>query len=336
VLKFGENEGAIGYLVGQPHQGLKYMFQMMNEARIGVGMGAAVLGYQGFTASLEYARDRVQGRLPSNKDPASRQVRLVEHADVRRMLLAQKAYSEAALAMCFYASALFEDAHTADSAQQKHHAFLLLDLITPVVKSWSSKYGVAANDLAIQVLGGAGYTREYPLEQYYRDNRLNPIHEGTEGIHGIDILGRKVMLNNGEMFKHFADTLQHSCTELAGTEHCANMASDLNKAVNELVSVTQTLTQLIMTDPDLGLANATLYLDMFGRVLAAWLWLRQASIAENSLAKTELDEQDKHYYQGKVHTARYYFKWELPQIYAQAQILTSGEDTPYKMQDNWF
>ncbi|MGD9983689.1 MAG: acyl-CoA dehydrogenase family protein, partial [Porticoccaceae bacterium] len=197
VLNFGEHDGAIGYLVGEPHKGLGYMFQMMNEARIGIGLGAAAIAYQGYNLSLDYARQRPQGRLASCSDPTSPQVMLVAHADVRRLLLAQKAYAEGGLFMCLFASALFEDQHTAPDAAQRERAALLLDLITPIVKSWPSKYGCVANDHAIQILGGAGYMREYGAEQLYRDQRLNPIHEGAEAIHGLDLLGRKLRLKEG-------------------------------------------------------------------------------------------------------------------------------------------
>ncbi|WP_220348826.1 acyl-CoA dehydrogenase family protein [Alkalilimnicola ehrlichii] len=192
VLSFGEGDGAVGYLVGKPHHGLAYMFQMMNEARIGVGLGAATLAYQSYVHALSYARERPQGRLPSSKDPLSKQVRIIQHADVRRLLLMQKAYAEGSLSLCLYATSLAEDARTAPDPEQARQAGELLDLLTPMVKSYPSRYGVIASDLAIQVLGGAGYTREYLLEQFYRDNRLNPIHEGTEGIQAIDLLGRKL------------------------------------------------------------------------------------------------------------------------------------------------
>jgi butyryl-CoA dehydrogenase len=174
VLNFGENEGAVGFLLGEPHQGLSYMFQMMNELRVGVGLGAAALATRGYLHALEFARERPQGRLPSNKDPLSPQVNIIEHADVRRMLLAQKAYSEGSMALCLYATSLVEDAQTAETDMARQWAADLLDFLTPVVKSFPSKYGCISNDLAIQVLGGSGYIREYPVEQLYRDQRFKP------------------------------------------------------------------------------------------------------------------------------------------------------------------
>lgn len=181
VLNF---DGAVGYLVGEPHRGLAYMFHMMNEARLGVGMGAVALGYTGYLKSLQYARERPQGRLV--KDPASPQVPIIEHADVKRMLLAQKAYVEGALGLALYCAKLADEEDTA-----------LLDILTPIAKSWPSQWCLEANSLAIQVHGGYGYTREYDVEQHYRDNRLNPIHEGTHGIQSLDLLGRKVTQNGG-------------------------------------------------------------------------------------------------------------------------------------------
>jgi hypothetical protein len=167
------------------------MFHMMNEARIGVGMGAVMYGYRGYLASLQYARERLQGRPPAAKDPLQPQVPLVAHADVRRMLLAQKAYVEGAFALGLYAARLVDEQRTGTSEAARAEAGLLLDLLTPIVKSWPAQWCLEANSLAIQIHGGYGYTREYPVEQFWRDNRLNMIHEGTHGIQALDLLGRK-------------------------------------------------------------------------------------------------------------------------------------------------
>ncbi|WP_461030310.1 acyl-CoA dehydrogenase family protein, partial [Streptomyces sparsus] len=204
LLNFGEGRyrpggeaGAVGQLVGEPHRGLSYMFHMMNEARIGVGAGAAALGCTAYLKSLEYARTRLQGRPVADRDPAAPPVPIVEHADVRRMLLAQKAYSEGALALILYCARLVDEQRTGESASARERAGRLLDVLTPIAKSWPSQWCLAANDLAVQVHGGYGYTREYDVEQHYRDNRLNPIHEGTHGIQAVDLLGRRAIADNG-------------------------------------------------------------------------------------------------------------------------------------------
>ena len=336
MLSFGEKGGATAYLVGEPHKGMFHMFQMMNEARIGVGAGAAVLAYQGYNYSLNYARERPQGRLPSNRDPSSKQVNIIQHADVRRMLLAQKAYSEGALAMCFYGSALYEDSNTAETEQQREQAFELLELLTPVIKSWPSKYGPESNNLAIQVLGGSGYIREYPVEQYYRDNRLNPIHEGTEAIHGLDILGRKLLQKGGLGYQLFNQNISEAIAASGDLELLAGFADDMQRGQDTLNKVTETLLPKLAEDVDLTLANATIYLDLFGRVVASWIWLKQAIVAATALEQQGLAEQEVNFYRGKIQAARYYLQWELPQIEPQAKILMELNPTCYDMQNDWF
>lgn len=335
VLSFGENDGAVGYLVGQEHKGLSYMFQMMNEARIGVGLGAAVIGYQGYNYSLEYARQRPQGRLPSSKDPESPQINIVQHADVRRMLLAQKVYVEGGMALCLYGSSLFEDCNTGGSQEDRDAAFQLLDLITPVVKSWPSKYCLKANELAIQVLGGSGYIREYPVEQYYRDNRLNPIHEGTEAIHGLDILGRKVIMKNGAGLQALNAQITATINESKQHADLQEFALALENALGTLNETTMTLISRLAKETDLALANATVYLDLFGKVLMGWIWLRQAQAAVAGLA-TNPHESDANFYHGKLQATRYYFQWELPEIEAQAQLLQRFDTAAFDMRDEWF
>ena len=335
VLNFGEQDGAVGYLVGEANKGLGYMFQMMNEARIGVGLGAASMGYQSYLEALDYARERPQGRLPGSKNPDSPQVRIVEHADVRRMLMTQKAYAEGSLALCLYASTLVEDAHTAPDASDRKAAAELLDLITPMVKTWPSKYGVIASDIGIQVLGGAGYTREYPLEQLYRDNRLNPIHEGTEGIQGIDLLGRKLGPKGGDGYAEFQRRIQATLDTAAGMSTCGTLAAQLGDALSVLKRVTADLQQQLANDPDHGLSNATAYLDMFGKVLVGWIWLKQAMAAEEALNKGALGTEDA-FYRGKIHTARYFMNWELAPLEGYARQLCAGNRDNIDMENDWF
>lgn len=336
ALSFGEKGGAVGYLVGEPHKGLNYMFQMMNEARIGVGLGATVLGYQGYNYSLDYARNRPQGRLPSVKDPASKQVAIIEHADVRRMLLAQKSYIEGSMALCFYASSLFEDSRTATTEQGRKDAFTLLDLITPMVKSFPSKYCLKANEHAIQILGGSGYIRENPVEQYYRDNRLNPIHEGTEAIHGLDLLGRKVPMNSMEGYNALKAEMATTIAEAKLSTTLAPMAAALEESIKTLDTTTMSLLGTLgKGEVDLGMANATLYLDVFGRILVSWIWIKQAQIADQALAG-DLHADEKSFYQGKIQAAQYYIRWELPEIHHQAELLQQNDDTCLAMQDAWF
>ncbi|WP_339486962.1 acyl-CoA dehydrogenase [Pseudomonas sp. EL_65y_Pfl2_R95] len=335
ALNFGDNGECVGYLVGKPHQGLSYMFQMMNEARIGVGMGAVMLGYAGYLYSLDYARQRPQGRLPDGKNPSSAQVSIIEHADIRRMLLTQKAYVEGAFDLGLYAARLFDDTQTLESEEQRRSALELLDLLTPIVKSWPSEYCLKANELAIQILGGHGYTREYPVEQYYRDNRLNPIHEGTHGIQSLDLLGRKVSMNNGAALKQLVKLIQQCCERAGAFESLNNLRTPLEQLLARLSSVTLTLLGDLMSGKvNQGLANSALYLKVFGHAVIGWRWLEQAIRAEEGLAKDNPADQD--FYQGKLQAARYFLTWEVPGCHHELAILESRDDTCLNMQDSWF
>lgn len=329
ALSFGEKDGAIGYLIGEEGKGLACMFQMMNEARIGVGIGAASAALRGFYYSLEYAKERPQGRHPSNKNPASPQVKLTEHADIRRMLLAQKSYGEGALALCLYAASLFEDEHTHPVQEERVRAGQLLGLLTPVVKSWSSRYGCQSNDLAIQVMGGAGYMREYPVEQLYRDQRLNPIHEGAEGIHGIDILGRKIRLDGGVALRHFEQAVSKTIDDASAESALQTLAQSVKAHLDLLLETTKSLVIAMGKDIDAGMSNATIYLDTFGRVTASWIWLRQALIAQQALKRLPI-EADSDFYQGKLLAARYYIEWELPAIEHQCKLLVEPNLLPFR------
>ncbi len=227
LLNFGEGGDCIGQLVGEPNRGLAQMFHMMNEARLEVGLGSVAVAYAGYRHSLAYAAQRPQGRHPDQRDPATGQVMIIEHADVRRMLLRQKSIVEGGLALCLYAARLVDEERTASLNEGRHDAHLLLELLTPVCKAWCSHYGLQANELAIQVLGGYGYTRDYPVERLYRDNRINPIHEGTNGIQSIDLLGRKVALQDGAAMRRLMLLIQDDIAAADAHPSLAQHAQDL-------------------------------------------------------------------------------------------------------------
>jgi alkylation response protein AidB-like acyl-CoA dehydrogenase len=337
VLNFGERGGAVGYLVGEPHRGLAYMFHMMNEARIAVGLGAVMLGYSGYLHSLAYARERPQGRPAGAKDPSQPQVRIVEHADVRRMLLAQKAYVEGGLALCLYAARLVDDQHTAPSEHAQREAHLLLEILTPIVKSWPSQWCLEANNLAIQVHGGYGYTREYPVEQLYRDNRLNPIHEGTHGIQALDLLGRKAGMQDGAALQLLMREIQVTvrAARKCDSPELRRSAEALNTAMDGLLETTRNLLCAAGNgEVELSLANASVYLEMAGHIVVAWIWLRQALAAVERLPAARAGDRD--FYQGKLQACAYFFRWELPKTAWQKDLLNNLDRTCYEMQDGWF
>lgn len=310
VLNF---DGAVGYLVGEPHRGIVYMFHMMNEARLGVGMGAVALGYTGYLKSVEYARERPQGRPLGVKDPSTPQVPIIEHADVKRMLLAQKAYVEGGLALALYCAKLVD---TGDQA--------VLDILTPVAKSWPSQWCLEANNLAIQVHGGYGYTREYDVEQHYRDNRLNPIHEGTHGIQSLDLLGRKVTQNGGTSLAALGERVAVTISA-ARAGAAPELADQLDASWQRLVAVTGTM--FTSGDVEAAMANSAVYLEAFGHIVVAWIWLEQVLAAEGRAGD---------FYDGKRRAAQYFFRYELPKTAPQLDLLESLDRTTLEMRDSWF
>ncbi|MEM9107015.1 MAG: acyl-CoA dehydrogenase [Pseudomonadota bacterium] len=324
VLNFGDEEGAVGYLIGEPNAGLQYMFSMMNEMRIGVGLSAAALASTGYLHALDYAKERTQGRKLTDRDPATPMIPIIEHADVKRMLLQQKAYAEGAMALCLYAARLSDEKRAGDE-DATERATLLLDVLTPIVKSWPSEFGLRANEIAIQVYGGAGYTRDYPVERFYRDNRLNHIHEGTRGIQGLDLLGRKVPMQNGAPLKTLVAEIHKTIKEAAENPDLSTYAAELEQAVHRAVDTTMTMGgKAGQLGQETYLANATIYLDMLGHVVVAWLWLRQAMAAREAGGQGTTSRAT---IEGKLATCQYFFRYELPVIESQCALLSRMDTT---------
>lgn len=356
LLNFGEGKypvrgeaGAIGYLVGETGHGLRCMFFMMNEARIGIGMAATMLGMAGYHASLEYAKNRPQGRPvqaptlragasslppegahstlgrsgggmgPAGKDVNQPQIPIIEHADVKRMLLAQKAYCEGSLALQLYCARLVDEQHTG-TPEAADEARLLLELLTPIAKSWPSEWCLEANSLAIQIHGGYGYTRDFPVEQYWRDNRLNMIHEGTHGIQALDLLGRKVLMEEGRgmalLAQRMMATIVHAKQQPALDEHAGQLAQALQQVGSA--------TKLAWSTGKAGeaLANAVPYMQAFGHTVLAWIWLDVACAALASNAS-----ESRVSAQGRLMAARYFFHYELPKTGAWLKVVETRDMT---------
>jgi len=334
LLNFGEGKfpvdgeaGAVGYLVGRPHEGLRCMFHMMNEARIGVGTAAVMLGMAGYYASLDYAKNRPQGRPvgPAGKDPAQPQVRIIEHADVKRMLLAQKSYCEGALALELYCARLVDEQHTAQP-EAADEARLLLEVLTPIAKSWPSEWCLEANSLAIQIHGGYGYTRDFPVEQYWRDNRLNMIHEGTHGIQAADLLGRKVLMEGGRGLQLLAGLVNGTIERAIQRPELAEYANALGKALQQIGATTKSA--WATGDPGEALANAVPYMQAFGHMVLAWIWLDVA------LAIPADSRHAPHV--GRLAAMRYFYRYELPKIGAWLAVVASRDPTCAQMPEEAF
>jgi alkylation response protein AidB-like acyl-CoA dehydrogenase len=335
ALSFGEQDGAVAYLVGEENKGLMYMFHMMNEARILVGTGAALTALTGFQYSLDYAKGRPQGRLLSSKDPLAPPVNIIEHPDVRRMLLTQKAYSEGAYALCLYGHQLADDEKTAPTESEKKHASTILNFLTPIIKSWPSEWGPKSNDLAIQVLGGHGYVNEHPVEMFYRDNRLNPIHEGTTGIQSLDLLCRKVPMNDFKGYQAFLTEMYDTVDSAQSHEKLQLYAQQLKDTLDNLKAVTTAVLDASKTQNiDMVFSNSVSYLNMFGHITIAWLWLRQAEVATKTLDKTPHSDDEK-FYNGKIQAMKYFFNSELPLTYHWGNLVKNIDSASFDTHPDW-
>ena len=344
LLNFGEGKfpvngeaGAVGYLIGKQGEGLKCMFTLMNEARTSVGLGATMLGYAGYEASLEYAKQRPQGRHMGSggKDHSAPQIPIIEHTDVKRMLMMQKAIAEGGLALGLLCAQLLDDEQTG-TGEQAEKAGLLLELLTPIAKSWPSEWAQEANSLAIQVLGGYGYTRDFPVEQYWRDNRLNMIHEGTHGIQGLDLLGRKVVMNGGKALSVLAERISETIQKAGHVDGLAAHANALAQALQKVGATTKSAWATGV--PEEALANATPYLQAFGHTVLAWVWLELALAAKAAQAAGEWDKSPlgRGFLQGKLATADYFFAYELPKIDAWLGVVARRDMTCAQAQADWF
>jgi alkylation response protein AidB-like acyl-CoA dehydrogenase len=329
ALSFGEGRyrpggepGAIGEIVGREGQGLAFMFHMMNEARVGVGAGAVALGYTGYLRSLAYARQRVQGRPVGDKSAGNPPVPIIRHPDVRRMLLTQKACVEGGLALVLFAARLVDEQRTAPAAEDRAAAATFLDVLTPIVKAWPSQWCVTANDLAIQIHGGYGYTRDYPVEQLYRDNRLNSIHEGTNGIQALDLLGRKVRQNDGAGLTLLLGAVRDTLAKAQGVADLADYAVELSRCVERIEATTRRLWG--RGDPAIALANASSYLEAVGHVTVAWLWLDQL---------IAVGDRTSAFFGGKRAAARHFFRHLLPTVHPMLDLLDSLDDSLVELDD---
>ena len=334
LLAFGEGSrhrpdgeaGAIGFRVGEVGQGLAIMFQMMNEARIAVGVGAAALACRGYHHSLVYARERAQGRPATarGRNAEIPQVPIITHPDVRRMLLTQKVFAEGALALVLYCARLVDEAANAANGTARREAEVLLGLLTPVAKSWPAEFGLAANDLAIQIHGGYGYTRDFDVEQVYRDNRLNPIHEGTHGIQAIDLVGRKILRDSGAALGLLSERMTGTIARAGKGNDLTNDAAALDQAWTDLLDVVACLRQ---EPADKALHNASAFLSAFGHVVVGWLWLDQALAA--AAASDTMREI-------RLRSCRYFMSTELPKARQQLAFVKSLNDEAVQFADALF
>jgi butyryl-CoA dehydrogenase len=315
----GENGDCHGYLVGEANKGLNYMFQMMNEKRVKVGVGAVGKATAAYYAALEYAQQRLQGRREGEKNPLSPQIPIIEHSDIKRMLLFQRAICEGAISLALQVSKYLDLAHVGEE-REKHE--LLADFLIPVVKSYPAEMGILSTSAAIQCLGGYGYCKDFPVEQYYRDIRIDTLHEGTTGIQGKDFLGRKVTMKNGKAYRLFIELISGAIIDAQGNYEVQLFAEKLKQALNNFHDVTEYLLG-IKADAERFIADSTLYLEMTGILAVAWQWFLQARVASEALRGNQL-ERDKDFYNGKLSACTYFFHYQLPKLETLGSIIKNN------------
>ncbi|MCA9596651.1 MAG: acyl-CoA dehydrogenase [Myxococcales bacterium] len=334
ALDYGENDDCRGWLVGEPHQGIRYMFQMMNEARLMVGVNGVATASAAYHEALAYAADRPQGRRLGEKDPTRPQVPIMEHADVRRMLLRQKAIVEGGLSLLAECARLSDLGEYAEDTAERDRSRLLLDLLTPVAKTFPAERGFEANALSVQVHGGYGYSSEYLPESWLRDQKLNSIHEGTTGIQSMDLLGRKVMGHGGQSLFALRDELVATIADARAAGVDDEWCGRLEGALAALGSVTEHLGGLGMNGDVAGmLLHSVDYMDLFSTVVIGWQWLKQAAAAKRGL---DAGRGTPAFYEGKLCAAQYWINTELPRAGYLAALCRSGEDSYARMEPEWF
>ena len=331
-LTMGENGDCRGYLVGEPNKGLSYMFHMMNEKRVGVGIGATGKATAAYYAALEYAQQRLQGRRVTEKDPLSPQIPIIEHADVKRMLLFQKAICEGSLSLALQA-AKYLDYMAVGKDKEKYD--LLSDLLIPIVKSYPSEMGILSTSAAIQCLGGYGFCQDFPVEQYYRDIRIDTLHEGTTGIQGKDLLGRKVIMKNGKAYQYVLEEIDTTISKALNIDELKPYASILKDALQTFQEVTNHLVNIKSNgEVEQFEADATVYLEMAGNLLIGWQWLVQAINAVEALKNCQSDN-DINFYKGKMATFKFFYIYELPKVESLARVLTRSNGMTFLVDPAW-
>lgn len=321
-LEFGAQNDCFGYLVGPPNQGLGLMFQMMNGARLNVGLAGVYVASTAYHAALQYAQERLQGRRVNQKDPLTDPVPIIQHPDIRRLLLAQKAFYEGALCFNLQCHQYLDLEHVSTDPTEKQAYNDLLELLTPVAKTYGAENGFLAVSQAIQVLGGYGYTEDFPLEQLLRDARIFSLYEGTTGIQALAVLGRQIPRNGGRVVDLWLSKVRPDIEAAKAVASLQKEALQLEKVVQHWEKVTQHLLVLAAKDdPEPFIADATLYIEYFGILNVAWQWLRMGAVAQKALSEKQVAGEEAQFYHSKIHTMRFFFAYELPKTQALSERL---------------
>ncbi len=334
TLNFGENGKCIGYLMGQEREGMKVMFHMMNEERQGVGLMGVALGSSGYLHALDYAKQRYQGSNIMSKDPTV-QVPIIQHPDVRRMLLKQKSVVEGIRMLCMYCYYAMDMQKVVTTEEEKEKWSGMIEMLTPIVKSYCTEMGLLVNDLAVQTYGGYGYCREYPVEQLMRDQKINTIYEGTNGIQAMDLLGRKLGMKKGQYFMTLLGETKAALDEAKGMENFKEEAVIVENAVNALLTTAMEFAKLMKVNPYVPLIAASDFLNCFGDTLCGWFHIRAALVATKGLAAADND-RDKMFYTGKIEGAKFFVNRITSLVPAKCEVLLKDDTSAMRIPEEAF
>ncbi len=330
-LMMGENDDCHGYLVGEENMGLRYMFKMMNGARISVGLHSTSIASAAYYQSLKYAKERKQGRLISDKDISKPQIPIIQHADVKRMLLFQKSIVEGSLSLLMQCTLYDDLAQNSSDAEEREKYSLLLDFLTPIAKSYPAEAGILSTSAALQIHGGYGYTRDFPVEKYFREIRIHTLHEGTTAMHGLDLLGRKVTMKGGKAVMLVMKEVMKDIGLAKSEESLSVYAEKLEVKIKELQQVTMKKMGLAQKGLiEVFLADATLYLELFSIVAIAWQWLKIGVVAQNEFGTSSKND----FLESKIKTMQFYFEYELPKTSGLIERLSSKNNVTVDVNEN--
>ncbi|WP_300461841.1 acyl-CoA dehydrogenase [Desulfobacula sp.] len=341
TLSLGEKGDCIGTLLGEENKGMPEMFQMMNEARAFVGMQGFAVASASYMYALDYARNRIQGRhLLAGKDPAAKDVPIIQHPDVKRQLLNMKVYTEGMRSLIYYYGKCADIVHTTADEQHKADTRALIEVLTPIVKGYITDKALEVCSHGVQVYGGYGYICEYPVEQLMRDSRIFMIYEGTNGIQAMDLIGRKLRLNNGESFAYFLHQIRKTVNAAKGIEGIERLVETVSHALDRLEALARELSQRTRSEKIFNAhAFAHPFLDVTGDVTFAWMHLWRASVAAPKLIKkagslereavNAMAEKNKDvaYYAGQMASAKFFIHTLLPSAYGKMDAIMEGDSS---------
>ncbi len=327
-IVFGDDEDCRGWLVGEANKGLSYMFQMMNEARISTGLMGAAIASAAYHASLRYANERPQGRTLNSsgqKNAAEEQTLIINHPDIKRLLFSQKAVVEGSMSLILQAAIYVDKEMISANDEEREKYHLLLEILTPIAKTYPAEQGIQSVSNAVQILGGYGFCFDFMPQQYYRDIRIIALYEGTTGIQSLDLLGRKITMKNGKALELLAVEIQKTITSASSFGELKPYASKLLENLGLVQKVVASLMPHAMNgNHERFLADATVFMDFFGTIVIGWQWLKMATVAKQTL-DDDNGNQSAAFYESKIHTMKFFYTYELIKTKGLAKTIMNGE-----------